>query len=173
MSSISPFLASRWIKLLRESGLDFSQCSNIKKLLEKIFSHRGKILLLDVTGILSDLSKTDPTSENTTVRNLLGWFLLKLKDRRNHNKLKRFIREFEKQTLKTFGKKKIKILSAVPLEENEKARIVKDLCRFGVDPNDQIEFDVDSSIIGSFKVFIDDKLLDTSFESFVNQFYNR
>lgn len=173
MISISPFLASRWTKHLKESGMDFNECLSVRDTLEKIFRHRGRFLATEVKNLIATLPSKEGDLKSTAVRNLFAWFILQLKNRKNHSKLKRFLRELEKEILKNFGKRKVLITSANPLSDIEKSRIIKDLERLGINQNDHFEFKTDSSIVGSFKVFIDNRVLDTSFESLVNQFYNR
>ncbi|MCS6962295.1 MAG: F0F1 ATP synthase subunit delta [Deltaproteobacteria bacterium] len=163
-------VASSSASRLKAVGLSFEECQSILRILHLLFKRKND--LLTHSNNQNEIIKLLQTKYGEEAIKLVLWFIELLKKTKSAQKVKSFLASFEKELFRAFEKKKVVVVSASELTQSEREKLISLLIPYGVKNDDSIRFLVDPSLIGSFRVFINGTILDASFETLINQFYN-
>ncbi|MCS6893335.1 MAG: hypothetical protein NZO16_02010 [Deltaproteobacteria bacterium] len=156
------------LQVFKSLEKNLNRISVLKRLVN--FKQLGEKFILTIFSVKDDI-------KCSLAKVILFWFIDNFtsgsKISNSRLRAKNFINRLEKRVLSIFGIKKVEIHSAIDLDQKSQDDLKRICAHFGVSGNSIFEFHVSNKIVGSFQVFFDGKFVDASFETLINQFYNR
>ncbi len=170
-------LSIKTLNFLERLNLNFDECQKLIKVFEMIDLNVNKFRFADdlaTENFFKKISNVFGSRNAEVIKNFLVSFTrVFISNKFSNLSRKLFIRDLQKKISHKFGIRTVKIVTAQPLND-EQARFAKEIAvRYGASFNDNFIFEVSSKIVGGFKIFFPDRLVDLSFESLISGVYNR